>query len=54
MAPIRTYYVVHADLFWKHGIEMTIGQRSIMITQSFKGVLGPLSHMSANLGLVIW
>ena len=40
-----------ADLFWIHGIEMTISQRSIMVTQSFKGILGPLSHMSANLGL---
>ena len=40
-----------ADLFWNNGIEMIIGQRSIMDTQSFKGILRPLSHMSANLGL---
>ena len=40
-----------ADLFWNNGIEMTIGQRSTMVTQSFKAILGPLSHLSANLGL---
>merc|ERR1711999_41250 len=40
-----------ADLFCKHGIETTIGQRPIMVTQSFKGIFGPLSHLSANLGL---
>ena len=40
-----------ADLFCKHGIETTIGQRPIMVTQSFKGILGPLGHLSANLGL---
>ena len=39
------------DLLRKHGIGMTISQRSIMVTQPFKGILGPLSHMSANLGL---
>ena len=27
---------------------MKIGQRSIMVTQPFKGISGPLSHMSAH------
>ena len=25
-------------------IELTIGQRSIMVTQTIEGILGPLSH----------
>ena len=31
---------------------MTIHQRSIMVTQSVKGILGPISHMSANWPLI--
>ena len=40
-----------AHFIKKNIIELTIGQRSIMVTQTIEGILGPLSHMYPNLVL---